>query len=573
LQEDAKTRIKCKPEGKIQVSALNQHGGGVDHARVYIMKNDVIIAEGESNITGNVMIGVPCDLKEHYTLKIAYKGFLVHEQQIRVGLIRKILPLKIHLEIAVHDVIIHVQDSQGNSPSFDTVMTLTSNDMEYPTEIMPDESSPGTYAFNNLYPADYALEISYQSFEVEEQIQIPKISSMTIVLYNFVVNVKDTWNLSPESNLDIVMTSDEFKKPVTLVGERLSAEVYRFDNLYPANYTLKLSYKTFIIEEFIQITPYGSDELAIVFPAEFNVTTTIFDVRGTPLSNAKVVVERKGKELQAITDEIGDAIFSIPPGSYNCSIYYNNELVANRKVEILTKKTYEIVTNNEPLLPFIITSLTIILLAGVAFLSYRKKDAMFFLKILAISLVIMAIVSPWWGLHGSSSDPYIETSTKLFITPAKMVTITSNDNVTVGEPYSLGGDFSAEVDLLFMTVIVGFVSVMELLSTVMIVGIICVISSLILTNFSKRRLSFVVFLLAIILFIGTIAVFSYAMSELASESIGSFIGEGNLGVSIPGEKSYDTVLCSWGPNIGFYLLLFSIGILIFTIVSNIRKKI
>jgi len=181
LQEDVKIRIKCKPEGKIQVSVLNQHGGGVDHTRVYIMKNDVIIAEGESNTTGNVMIGVPCDLKEDYTLKIAYKGFLAHEQQIRVGLIRKILPLKIPIEIAVHDVTINVQNDQGNAPSFNMGMKLTSDNMEYPTEITPDESSPGAYAFNNLYPADYTLEISYQSFEVEEQFQIPKTSSMTIV--------------------------------------------------------------------------------------------------------------------------------------------------------------------------------------------------------------------------------------------------------------------------------------------------------------------------------------------------------------------------------------------------------
>ncbi len=572
LQEDAKIRIKCKTEGKIQVSVLDQQGVGVDHAQAYIMKDNVIIAEGESNTTGNVMIGVPCDLKEEYTLKIAYKGFLVHEQQIRVGLIRKILPLKIHLEIAVHDVIIHVQDSHGNSPSFDAVMTLTSNDMEYPTEIMPDESSPETYAFNNLYPADYTLKISYQSFEIEEQIQIPKISSMTIILYDFVLNVKDAWDLPPEADLDIVMMSDEFKKPVTLVGKKLSAEVYRFDNLYPANYTLKLSYKTFIFEESVRISTYGSDELAIVFPAEFNVATNIFDARGTPLPNAKVVVERKGMEIQAITDEMGSAIFSIPPGSYNFSVYYKDELIANRKVEVLTKIAYEIVTNNEPLLPSIITSLTIILLVGVAFLSYRKKDAMFFLKILAISLAIMAIVSPWWELQGSSSDPYIETSTKLFMTPAKMITITSNDNVTIGEPYLVGDGFSAEVELLFTTVVVSFISVIELLTAIMIVGIICIISNLILTNFSRRRLSFVVFLLAIILFIGTIAAFSYAMSELTNESIGSFIGEGDLVVSIPGEESYDTVFCSWGPNIGFYLLLLSLVVLILIVVLNIKRK-
>jgi len=572
LQEDEETRIKCVPAGWIQVSVSNQYEAGVENAQVYIIKDDVIIAEGESNISGNIPISVPYDLKDTYTLKVAYKGFLVCEQQIRVGLIRKILPLKILVEIAVHDVTINVQDDQGNAPSFNVGMKLTSDDMEYPTEIMPDKSSPGTYIFSDLYPADYTLGISYQSFEVEENIQIPKISSMAIVLHDFVVNVKDTWGLPPGINLDIVMVSNDFVKPVVTVGKSLSVGLYQFSNLYLGNYTLEISCTSFVVKESIKISPYASNELAISFPAEFNVSAIVLDARGNPLKDAKVVMIRSGKEVNRTTDESGNVIFSIPPGSYNFSIYYNNKLIANSKVEVLNIKTHEIVTNNEPLLPSIITSLTIILLAVVAFLSYRKKDAMFFLKILAISLVIIAIVSPWWELHGSSSNPYIETSTNLFITPAKMVTITSNDNVTIGEPYLLGGGFSAEVNLFFTTLVVDFVSVMELLPTVMIVGIICIISSLILTNFSKRRLSFVVFLLAIILFIVTIGVFSYSMSELASASIGGFIGEGNLGVSVPGEKSYDAVLCSWGPNIGFYLLLFSIGILIFTIASDIRKR-
>jgi len=82
-----------------------------------------------------------------------------------------------------------------------------------------------------------------------------------------------------------------------------------------------------------------------------------------------------------------------------------------------------------------------------------------------------------------------------------------------------------------------------------------------------------VFILAILIYIGSIVVFSYAMSELANETVGSFIGDGNLDVSIPGEKLYETISCSWGPSIGFYLLLCSIGVLIFAFYLITRKTI
>jgi len=572
LQKDTETRIKCVPGGKIQVSIVDQCGKGLANTQVCIMKNDIIIAGGKSNITGDIPISLPCNLKDTYTLKVKYKGFLVGEQQIRVGLIRKILPLKIPVEIAVHDVIIHVQNDQGDAPSFNIGMRLTSDNMEYPTEIMPDESSPGAYTFNDLYPADYNLIINYQSFEIQEKIQIPKISSMTIVLYDFIVNVKDTWDLLPGVNLDVVMMSDEFVKPVMVVGKTLSAGVYQFSNLYPADYTLKLTYKTFVVKESIHISSYSSDKLEMSFPAEFNVTAAVLDTRGNPLKDAKVVMIRGEKEANRTTNESGNAIFSIPPGSYNCSIYYNDELIANRRVEVLTEKNCELVTTNEPLLPAVVTGLTIIFIIGIAFLSYRKKDAAFFLKILAILLVVLAIVSPWWALNGSSSDPYTETSTKLFLMPTKMVIITSNDNATAGELLPLDENLEKEVDLLFTTVVVGFVFVTDLLLIAIVIGSICIILSLILSKYSKKKLSFMLLILAFLIYILFIVVFSYAVSELINETVGDLVGSGSLGVSIPGGETYNELNCSWGPDIGFYLLLLSIGTLMLTILLNIKRR-
>ena len=252
----------------------------------------------------------------------------------------------------------------------------------------------------------------------------------------------------------------------------------------------------------------------------------------------------------------GNAVFLIPPGNYVTMVYSNSDLVAQRRVDVLNEKKYTVVTTEEPLLPIITIASTVIILIGVAFLSYRKKDTLFFFKILAVSLAIIAIVSPWWTINGSSSGPHFETSTNMFLMPTEMVTITSNTNVTAGELASLDERFT---------------SVIDLLPTLMTVGFICIISSIILDRYSKRRLSLLVFFLAIVIFVGSIVIFSYAMSELAKVGVGSFIGNGNLDVHILGEKMYETLSCNWGPSLGFYLLLISTIVLAFVAILKLKK--
>jgi len=61
------------------------------------------------------------------------------------------------------------------------------------------------------------------------------------------------------------------------------------------------------------------------------------------------------------------------------------------------------------------------------------------------------------------------------------------------------------------------------------------------------------------------------MSELAEVGIGSFSGDGTLGISIPGEETAATIFCSWGPNVGFYVYVLSIIIIVLIIIFNVKK--
>ena len=100
---------------------------------------------------------------------------------------------------------------------------------------------------------------------------------------------------------------------------------------------------------------------------------------------------------------------------------------------------------------------------GVAVFSFKRKDKLFLLKMLAVSLAVIAIVSPWYELQGHLEDPHLETSTKLYLMPTEMVTITLNDNTTAGELETLDGDIKKEFDLSFTTVVFEFSFVMYLL--------------------------------------------------------------------------------------------------------------
>jgi len=234
-----------------------------------------------------------------------------------------------------------------------------------------------------------------------------------------------------------------------------------------------------------------------------------------------------------------------------------NELICKRKIDVAGERSFDLITIKEPMYPFIvitITSLIFSLFGG--FFVIKKRDVLSFLKILAVALTIIAIVSPWWMIQGSSSNIGVETSTKLFLIPSNLVTITSTSDIVAGE-------IAALPEL--------FTSVMTLLFIALALGCILIIFNMVLSRFNKNRLSFLSLLFGFLAIGGSLFMFFYATFELAKVGVGSFFGKGAIDVSIPGEGMRIAVFCSWGPAIGFYLCLISICILFSILVFNIKK--
>ena len=556
LSSDKRIRIFCTNEGKIDLTVFDQNDNGINDVQISLEVDGEIISTEDTNLNGKAIIKAPCGIVNFYKLNLTYKGFLISSENIRLGRFRQLIPIFKKYDFNVYDFEISFKDSNSNPPDFDVEVSLLSPEMEKPVILYPDDIENGIYRFNSLHPANYTLLVDFKSYEIEESINIPSIRNLDIELQDLSVFLKDDWDLAPNIDLDISLKSTGFKRNVILYPKEIEPGNFLFSNLYSGIYDLEIRYKDFSIEKTVEIESEKSKDLTLEFSAEFNLTAVILDSRGNPINGANVSIIRESRKIYDVTNEKGIAKFSIPPGKYYIDMYLDEEPIGYRKINVPSEKKYSIVTNNEPLLPYVVIFIVILFLLLFGIYCYYNKHKFLFLKILAVSLAIIALISPWWELSGSNSKPSTNTSTELYILPTEMITLTSNENVTAGDVLSLDKDFISAVDYL---------------PPLIIVGIIIIVGSVILDYLNWKRFSFFINLTISAVFLASVVIFIVAMSQFTGITTGSVLGSGELGFDIPGENIMETFSCSWGFNLGFYLVFASAIIYSFLFSLNLRK--
>ena len=77
----------------------------------------------------------------------------------------------------------------------------------------------------------------------------------------------------------------------------------------------------------------------------------------------------------------------------------------------------------------------------------------YFFLVLIISLVIISLFLPWWEVNGSKEQ--LDTSTKLYIIPNSMITLTSTENTIAGEPSYIPPEFEQALFLIIVSALAG----------------------------------------------------------------------------------------------------------------------
>ncbi|MCD6107951.1 MAG: carboxypeptidase regulatory-like domain-containing protein [Thermoplasmata archaeon] len=397
----------------------------------------------------------------------------------------------------------------------------------------------------------YLLRAIYDGFIIsEEKIKLSLLNSavplkkrLNISIYTLKLQLKDTWGFDIPYKVNPILTSNDTVYPVAINAKNTSDGTYVFENIYPAEYQLKIQYKSFTLEENLKVNK--NQIVDLVFPVEFQTKIDVFDMRGTSLQNTKIIVSRDGKEIEKLKEKQGSIQFYLPPGDYKLTVYSDDKLIGERKLEIIGEQSIELVTIKKPFFPLLsIVGSALLILLGLLFSRGKMKNL---LKIFAISLLILSVTSPWWMLQGLS-DNGIKVYTSMFLTPISLTTILNGPGLIAGE---ISSQYLTDTFTTVMLAILIFIIISCLLSAF----------SILLEKIEKTTLSKVILLAGVIFLVLSLALFYYTFSTMAKMGIGSFLGEGNIEMSIPGEKAASIMYCEWGPSTGFNICLLSVFIL------------
>jgi hypothetical protein len=471
IKQNTEEHIWCGIQGSIHLTSKNQKNEELEKVQYLLLENNEIIADAYSDEKGFAILNAPCSISKLYVLQTLYQGFLIKQEEIKLGLKSDILPAKKSIEIPNYNLNLEITDTWGMNPSIDIAPTLTSKDMTQPGYIYPEKQEA----------------------------------------------------------------------------------VYVFKNLYPEKYTLNLRYKSIIIKEEITVDKDTSEQ--ITFPAEFKIELDLTNSYGMKINNAEIKLERNDRTItRNLNGEYGVS-FSVPPGEYNLKVYSNDRKIAEEKMNVFWDRTTTIVAKEGSLFHDIFTVFGIILIFFSFYLLLIKKKLSVSLKTLAIALIILAVFSSWWSLQANQNETV--TNTNVFLVPNKIVTLTQAENYVGGEIASLTSEAPMVLNILLMLLVIAF-------------------SAIIISIYIKKRYKKTTNLLSIfimIVLIGVLSIFYYAMTQITQLSVGSVIGSGKIQITIPGESFEHTVSSTWGLDLGFYFILISlILILVLFINENYLKN-
>lgn len=399
----------------------------------------------------------------------------------------------------------------------------------------------------------YVLKIFYNGLNVYEEsvklgvtqkiIRLEKI--VDIQRYTLNLKIVDTWGQAPNIELNPTITSTSITESNKISARKIEYGNYVFTNLTPSTYLISLNFKSFTLNENVDI--FDNKNLELEFPAEYDVNLKIFNSRGMPYENSKIIISRNDDKLEIQAKE-SHTIITIPPGEYQVEVFNENKLISSRTMSIYGTQDYDLITTDQPVyLAIIMILCAIIITISLIFFGYKKQYKYFFITI-GIILIILALFLPWWEINGSINA--LETSTNLYLFPNKMITMTTLDDTIAGEPSYLPSEF-----LIGITVLISLA----------IIGCILIPLNIYLRKKGKKRLEKISKIIATFSVIGPILIFIIAMNELSKATVGSIIGNGYLDVGVPGESQFYSVMCNWGLSIGFYLYV--IAVLIIIIIS------
>ncbi|GAF74043.1 unnamed protein product, partial [marine sediment metagenome] len=253
----------------------------------------------------------------------------------------------------------------------------------------------------------------------------------------------------------------------------------------------------------IKVSVNNDKTLEVEFPAEFTVDFNCMNSYGALIDEGEILFDREGKGPSTSIASSGKAEVIVPPGMYDIRITLDNKEIARQDIVINGNKELDIVTSQGSFLHTIVLYLGALLAVfSIALIAWKRKTFVG-MQLLAIALIIIALVSPWWVLTGDNGTT--STTTNTFLVPSKIITLTSSNSVFGGEISSVPSEFTM---------------VLELITILLVIDCLFVFIGIFIRD-KYRKISTIISIVGVVLLIVSLLVFYIAMSEVTSVGVGS----------------------------------------------------
>ncbi len=372
-----------------------------------------------------------------------------------------------------------------------------------------------------------------------------------VVLNDLTVEIRDSNDLPPGVELTPFLSSLQNDDNIQLIPEEIEAGSFIFKDIPSKKYKLQIIYANFVDEKIIDF-PKDGTHFSVQFSAEFDLVVDLFDSRANPLIDEDIDFKILRNGIKTL--ESSKKTFYLPPAIYTIKAYNNDDLVGIKEVELTNNRNIKLVTTLSSIYPTIILGSTIGFIVIIGVLIFMKILSLYsLLKFLTIAFLIIAMIQPWWGLSGSSTFPLAERTAQIFINPQVMIESTTYKEITTFD--------IAEMPELFIDFLGNIVIIVYIISLLITV-------SFISSKFGKRKYSFSLNSLSLILIIAIISLFFFGTSKLTEASIGSVQGDGIISISLD-----ETILMqsSWGFSSGFYLVIAAVILTILSLIIEFKN--
>jgi len=451
---------------------------------------------------------------------------------------------------------VHSSDQHGNAVEGIDLMLVRHDAVV--TKNSTTENSNIVLAAPFSYRDPYTLRAEYNGFTIYEQELKPLEKTATITINRHALNVQivDTLGFPPGVTIKLFLSSEKMSTQQELLPQVKEPGHYYFDNLPPATYQLTMAYGSFSEVNTIQI-PDAGEMLQTTFDKTCTLEISLFDTRGMRLDTEghSVCIER-GNTIICNDVDVHYPLL-LPPADYTIKVYEDVVLVGTKTITLTSDMKTNVVTKTEPLLPLIVMVLLVVFIVEIIAVFLLKRISVnTFLKVIAITLILLSLFQPWWALEGSNTTSEITKQSEMYLFPQTMIERTTYEETT-------------SLDIATIPEI--FTHFLETLVVVVCSGALLLGLSFIPNFLFKKRFSLVLIVASVLFVIIVVTAFCLGMSTLTELSLGSLQGEGVLDVSLP-TGSIVAVSASWGLGVGLYLCVIAAIVAMVSGILDLLKK-